>query len=231
MTSDTHPSPRRRLSAPARREAILLAAGDVFSRGGYHGSSIDEIAQAAGVSKALIYEHFASKNELHGALLDLHIGELFARLGASATLGGEPPERLRRGLETFFAFVEERREAWRMVFRDAVDPEVADQLERLQVQATGLVATLMATDPELEPSDDPHDQLVVEMLAVQLSGAMQSLANWWLEHPHVPRDDVVARAVDFTWTGTERLREDRAQGPGRTVRSPARRAAADWRSS
>jgi AcrR family transcriptional regulator len=180
----------------------------VFSRGGYHGSSIDQIAQAAGISKALIYDHFPSKRELHGSLLEAHVGELFGRLAASAQMG-EPEARLRRGLDTFFSFVEERREAWRMLFRDAVDPDVADQFRRVQAQATGLIAALMESDPDMPPTDDPEEHLVVEMLAQQLSGAMQSLANWWFDHQHVRRAQLVDIAVTFAWNGLERVRESR----------------------
>lgn len=212
MTSHTQAPPRRRLSAPERRETILAAASDVFSRGGYHGSSIDEIAQAAGISKALIYEHFPSKRELHVSLLEAHVSELFERLGASAALGGQPEARLRRGVDTFFAFVRERQEAWRVLFRDAVDPAVAEQLESLRAQATGLIAALMAADPEVVALADPQEVLVVEMLAAQLSGAMQSLANWWLDHPAVPREELVEAAVEFAWTGLERSRELRIAG-------------------
>lgn len=212
MTSDTQVAPERprRLSAPERREAILAAAMEVFAATGFHASSIDAIAQAAGVSKALIYEHFASKRDLHGSLLEAHVGELFARLGASAAQGGEPDERLRRGLETFFAFVQERREAWRMLFRDAVDPEVADQLQRVQGQATQLIVDLMASDPAMPAIDEDRlDPLWAEMVAQQLSGAMQSLANWWFDHQDVPREALVQAGVDFAWTGMERVRERR----------------------
>jgi AcrR family transcriptional regulator len=208
VTSDTQ-RPRTRLTAPERKQAILDAAMKVFSRGGYHGSSIDQIAQAAGISKALIYDHFPSKRELHGSLLEAHVGELFGRLAASAQMGGEPEARLRRGLDTFFSFVEERREAWRMLFRDAVDPDVADQFRRVQAQATGLIAALMESDPDMPPTDDPEEHLVVEMLAQQLSGAMQSLANWWFDHQHVRRAQLVDIAVTFAWNGLERVRESR----------------------
>ena len=72
MASRTE-QPRRRLSAEQRRSAILDAALVVFSSRGYHASSIDEIAQAAGISKALIYEHFPSKRDLHVSLLERHV--------------------------------------------------------------------------------------------------------------------------------------------------------------
>jgi AcrR family transcriptional regulator len=214
VTSITRPATgRRRLSGGERREALLDAALEVFSRRGYHAASIDEIARGAGVSKALIYEHFPSKRELHDSLLQAHVGELFGRLEASAAQGGEPDARLRRGLETFFSFVQERPEAWRMLFRDATEPEVADQFQRVQAQATGLIAALMESDPDMPPGDDPQTHLRVEMLAQQLSGAMQSLANWWFDHQQVPREAIVAAAMEFAWTGLAAARERFAAPP------------------
>lgn len=79
--------PRRRMSAAERRGELLNAASEVFGRSGYHGASLDEIAAVAGVSKALIYEHFASKRELHAELVEQHAGEIFRRLAASAEAG------------------------------------------------------------------------------------------------------------------------------------------------
>src|SRR3954470_1561742 len=110
--------PRKRLSAVDRRAAILDAALEVFSKRGYHGSSIDEIAQAAGISKALIYEHFPSKKDLHASLLDSALQDLFGRLAANAATQEPGDVRLEAGLDVFLGWVEERRGAFRMIFRD-----------------------------------------------------------------------------------------------------------------
>jgi AcrR family transcriptional regulator len=193
---------RTRMTASERREAILAAAMAVFGERGYHGASIDEIAQAAGISKALIYEHFASKKELHASLLDRYAGELFARLEANAATGTGGEQRLRGGMEAFFGFVEEHREAFRVLLRDLNDAEVVEALAGVQEQAVGVIAALMAADPDGAPAAADRD---VEMLAAQLSGAVQSLANWWGEHRDVPRAVVVERAMQFAWTGLERL--------------------------
>src|SRR3954449_12888489 len=108
-------TPKRRLTAEERRTGILDAALAVFSERGYHDAAIDEIAGEAGVSKALIYEHFASKQELYANLLESHASELSDRL-AAAVAGVEGSElRLETGLDAFFRFVEERREAWRIL--------------------------------------------------------------------------------------------------------------------
>ena len=196
------PAPRRRMPAPLRREGILAAAEEVFARRGYHGAALDDIAQAAGISKALIYEHFASKRELHASLVSARVEEIFQRLQASAGVDRPGEERLRGGIDAFLSFVEEHREAWRALFRDAADPEVGDVIERVQAQATAVIAALIAADP-----DAPREsEQAIEMHAALLSGAVQSLANWWHDHQDVPRARLVDRTMDFCWVGIDRLR-------------------------
>src|SRR4029078_2483642 len=120
-------TPKRRLTAEERRTGILDAALAVFSERGYHDSCIDYIAGEAGVSKALIYEHFASKQELYAELIARNARDLTQRV-AGALSGVQIEDtatRLAPGLEAFFAFVEELCDAWRMLFLDPTDPESA----------------------------------------------------------------------------------------------------------
>ena len=208
MASHTE-QPRKRLSAEQRRAAILDAALVVFSGRGYHASSIDEIAQAAGISKALIYEHFPSKKDLHASLLERHVQEIFERLAESAA-GPDPGEvRLRAGVDAFLLWVETHPRAFRLLFRDTFEADVAEVLRRLQQQATFAIAGLMATEP-IAPAHDEisaeERRLAVEMFAQQLSGAVQSLAIWWREHPKVKREFLVDAVMDFSWIGLERVR-------------------------
>jgi AcrR family transcriptional regulator len=203
----TRPTARKRLTARERREAILDAALETFAERGYHGSSIDDIASTAGISKALIYEHFGSKNELFLSLIGLHAGELVERLGAQA--GGDAPgaARLERGLEVFFGFVEERRTAWRMLFREAADPDVGTALERIVDAVTALVADLIAADPAVRDLADNEvdERQAVEMLAQLLVGGAQSLANWAIDHEDVRPERLVSIVMEFAWLGMERL--------------------------
>ena len=201
------PPPRRRLTAQARRAEILDAALDVFSARGYHQSSIDEIAQAAGVSKALIYEHFESKLQLHVSLIEMHAEELFDRVGAAAAPGPDAAERLEAGLDAVFTFVEERREAWRMLFREAADPETAAVLDRVIAGVSALVAELIAQDPGARGrDDDARREEGIAMIAQMIVGSAQSLANWWHDHQDVPRQRLVQAAMDLLWLGLDRLR-------------------------
>jgi AcrR family transcriptional regulator len=194
---------RARLSGAERRATILDAAMEVFASRGFHGSSIDEIARAAGISKALIYEHFPSKKDLHNSLLEYQVDELLGRLDASAATGEAGDLRLRAGVDAFLGFVEERREAWRMLFRDSADPDLAETFDRVQLRATAAIADLIARDPGASAA--PEASFNIEMLAQQLSGSMQSLANWWYAHQDVPRQEVVSRVMDFAWVGLGQL--------------------------
>jgi AcrR family transcriptional regulator len=216
---------RRRMPAAQRREVILAAAEETFGRCGYHGTSLDDVAHSAGVSKALIYEHFSSKRELHGSLLDERAAEIFARVEAAVARGGNGEQRLRNGIDAFLAFVEEHRDAWRALFRDAADPEVGVVVAGVQRRATGVIVRLIAAGPTAGAIDDGGAGL--EIHAQMLSGAVQSLATWWHDHGDVPRELLVERAIEFCWHGVERRAEAAsasapAAAPVVPVSAPAR---------
>ena len=213
---------RRRMSAPQRRDEILDAAAVVIARSGYDGCSLEQIAGQAGVSKALIYEHFDSKRELHGELLGRHATEIFGRLELCAESGATGEERLRLGVDAFLAFVEENRDAWRALFRDAADPEIVEALTGVQTQAVGVIAALMASDPdrvERDESDQADGALYLELHAQLLAGATQAVAHWWYDHRSVPRAAVVDRVMEFCWLGLERVASGESLRSGRAAGS------------
>ena len=180
----------------------------MFSERGYHDASIDEIAGEAGVSKALIYEHFSSKQELYGELIARNARDLTQRV-AGALSGVEvesTAERLATGLEAFFAFVEERRDAWRMLFRDPADPESAAVLDRMVGQVTAEVTVLI--------SQDPGARELTRVARRTTRCACWPRCSWagrsrWRTGGRTtrttPRAELVEIAMDFAWLGLERL--------------------------
>jgi AcrR family transcriptional regulator len=193
------------MPARERRKVLLGAALEAFSERGFHEVTLDEVAARAGVSKALIYEHFASKRELVRALLDTYVHELLGRL-AEAIAAAEPgEERMRTGVDAVLRFVEERPGAWRMLFRNSGDPDIADLFAALQAEAAGAIASAMAADATEVGMAPPPGPEQIEMLAQQLSGAVQAIATWWTDHPEVPREGVLEMVMDFCWVGFERL--------------------------
>lgn len=204
--SDVRPrASRRRLSAADRRAAILDAALDVFSARGFHRASLDDVAARGGISKALIYEHFTSKHELQLALLETYVHDALDRVAAAAGAAAPVEQRLRAAVDAFLSFVEERPAAWRLISRNAADPDTAAALAGLQDQAATATAALLAPYLAAVDTDDADPGQVADMLARQLSGAVQALATWWAEHSDVPRARAVELAMDFAWVGLDRV--------------------------
>lgn len=206
MATKTEPR-RRRLSPERRRELILSSAMEVFAERGYEAASMAEIARAAGVTAAVIYDHFPSKAKLQIVLLESQTARLLAHVGAALGEASDDPEELMRvGVDAFFGFVEQHRFTWRMLFRDPPsDPEVAAVYLELEGQATaGIAAFLrMGAGDALSGYRDPAR--AVEMFAEALKAAQNGLAAWWYEHPEVPREEVVERLLEFCWGGLGRL--------------------------
>lgn len=193
-----------RLKAAERRAVIEVAAAELFAARGYEASSLDDIARAAGITKRVIYDHFASKAELQTALLHKHAEELLTFVAERVSTGDPPEERMKDGVEAFFGFVEEHPFVWRMLFRDPpTNPTIASAHRDVQDRATAGIAALLATEPQF--SRKGADWL--QMMAEQLKAAVNGLAGWWYEHPHVPRTDIVGAAMDFAWVGVRELAE------------------------
>lgn len=201
------PSPvRRRLPAAERRKLILEAALDVFAAGGYQETTLDDVAEKAGVSKALIYEHFPSKRDLYKEILETWVGELLGRVLSAATAAGERSEdRLVAGLDGLLVFVEERRDAWRLLIRHRAADDVSETFDRLFEEVARIIGAMMA--PEMPKSSMPEGaefDLVLDAMSRQLIGSVTAAANWWDEHRQVPREQVLAMVMEFAWVGMER---------------------------
>jgi AcrR family transcriptional regulator len=186
---------KRRLPTAERRSLIVDAAGRLFGEQGYDAARLDDIAAAAGVTKPILYRHFADKQALYLALLERHRDDLpsfTAAMPASAT----PEQRIRAVLERWVAYVEEHTYSWRMLFRDAGGgPEV--RAFRAEVQAAAQ-AVLVGTVAALSPRPIPEREL--EAVAELLRGGMAAVVLWWMDRPDVPREAIVD-AITRVWTG------------------------------
>ena len=213
MTEDTQAIPRRRLSAPDRRAAILADALEIFSERGFNEASLDDVAARGGISKALIYEHFASKRELQIALLDTFVHELIERVVGAISAAGENEARLRAGIEAFLEFAEEQPAAVRVLTRNVSDPDAGEALDRLREEAAGAVASMMIADAPPPQRGDLAVEDTSAVLAHLIAGGIQFMAGWWLENPRgLPRESVVEVAMGLYWLGLERLGEGERWG-------------------
>ncbi|MCW2951786.1 MAG: transcriptional regulator, TetR family [Conexibacter sp.] len=200
-----HDGRRRRLPAAERREVILDAAIGLFASRGYHAAAMEEIASAAGISKAVVYDHFVSKQELYTQLLERIRGDLDAVVEASlAPVEAEGEPRVRAAIDAFFGYVEEHADASRLLFLELQGTaEAAEIVRALELRVTeGLTATLGENALLFEGHVERERQL--RILAELLKSAIHGLASWWYRYPEVPRVDLVDRTVALVWPAIER---------------------------
>lgn len=193
------------MTAPQRREVIERAASEVFSECGYHGASMDAIARRSGVSAPVVYDHFASKQDLHRRLLERHFAEL--RLIWREQLAGDQPAdvRIARAFDAWFGYVEAHPYAWRMLFRDTTgDPEIAAIHREVAGASRAEVLPLLAREPAARQIAGTADPIAMELLWELVRSVLQGLALWWYEHQQVPRAQLVATAMNALWIGFER---------------------------
>ena len=105
-----------RLPAPERRKQLIATAIEVFARDGYHNTSMNDVAEAAGVTKPVLYQHFSSKRELYLALLDDVGRRLRTTIAEATSTAATPHEQVRRGFGAWFGWVATEADDFRLLF-------------------------------------------------------------------------------------------------------------------
>ena len=204
---------RPRMTAAARREVIERAATEVFAQRGYRGASIEEIARRSGVTPPVLYDHFESKQELHRRLIERHYAELRDIWFQQAASDEPVTARIPRAIEAWFAYVESHPYAGRMLFRDTTgDPEIEAGHRAIQRRSRAALLPLLAQEAGAAHVD-LGDELGLEMAWEAWRGVLQGLALWWYDHPEVPRERVVATAVNAIWIGFQRVLDGEGWDP------------------
>ena len=186
-----------RLPRPARRRQLLGAARDVFVAQGYHAAAMDEIAERAGVSKPVLYQHFPGKLELYLALLETHVSELVDKVRAAMKSTTDNKQRVRATVGAFYDFVDSEGQAYRMVFESDLrgEPAVQDAVERATTASVAAITETITADAGL----NEHQ---ARLLAVGLVGLSQVSARAWLDANRQPeKDQAVSLISTLAWRG------------------------------
>jgi AcrR family transcriptional regulator len=190
-----------RLPRSARRKQLLAAAQEVFVASGYHAAAMDDIAERAGVSKPVLYQHFPGKLELYLALLDTHAEALVQRVREAMAATTDNSARVHNAISAYFDFVDEeatdQRGAFRLVFESDLrnEPKVRERVERTSRLSMEAIADTIAADTGL-----PRPQ--AELLSVALTGLSEVAARWWLDTSRaVPKADAVRLLEALAWRG------------------------------
>jgi AcrR family transcriptional regulator len=182
---------------------IFDAAAEVFARRGYDGARLEEIAAAAGVSKALIYEHFDGKRELFTQIFRRGTDELLGLVLAAAAAETDSHGRLEAGLRTFLDYVADQPAVWRVIEQDVSEPDLVQLDHDRQARSEKAYATLVTHDERI--ARQGLDPARTDLFAVMINGAAVRAANWWLENPETDRSVVLESIMDFVWLGMDRI--------------------------
>ena len=186
-----------RLPRSARRRQLLTAAQEVFVANGYHAAAMDDIAERAGVSKPVLYQHFPGKLELYLALLDTHCDAIIAKVREAMLATHDNKERVKGAVRAYFDFVDHESEAFRLVFESDLrnDPQVRQRVERVE---QGCIAAV--TDTII--SDTAASADAAELLASGLVGAAGQSAQFWLANGRqAPKAEAETLVAALIWRG------------------------------
>lgn len=193
----SQPAKGVRLPRGARRAVLLAAAQDVFAANGYHATAMDEIAERAGVSKPVLYQHFPGKLELYLALVQTHVDELVRLVREAIDSTTDNKRRVRAAMGAYFDFVEREGEAFRLVFESDLrtEPSVQQAINRANIACAEAIAEVIRQDAGL-------DRRQARLLAVGWVGLSQVAARSWLStEPRIPKEDAVELLSTFAWKG------------------------------
>ena len=195
-TSDTRPRSNR-LPRHERRRQLLDAALEVFVSQGYHAAAMDEIAERAGVSKPVLYQHFPGKLELYLALLDESVDALVETVRDALRSNADPKQRVAATFGAYFEYVGGQGQAYRLIFESDLsnEPAVRDRLDLVQRQCAEMVSRAVKQDAGIS-DDEAH------LLSVGMVGMAQVTARYWLSaRDHIPREAAEQLVARLAWRG------------------------------
>jgi AcrR family transcriptional regulator len=193
----SHGSASTRLPRPARRRQLLGAAREVFVAQGYHAAAMDEIAERAGVSKPVLYQHFPGKLDLYLALLDQSVDELVATVRDALESTTDNKQRVAATFTAYFEYVAGEGQAFRLVFESDLSNEAAvrERLERGQQECAQMISQMVEQDAGLDDDE-------ARLLSVAMVGLAQVTARYWLTtRDHIPRETAEQLVARLAWRG------------------------------
>ncbi|MDT0323537.1 TetR/AcrR family transcriptional regulator [Streptomyces millisiae] len=194
---------RRRMTGTERREQLLDIGRTLFAERGFEGTSVEEIAAKAGVSKPVVYEHFGGKEGLYAVVVDREMSRLLSMVTGALT-AGHPRELLEQAAFALLDYIEQYTDGFHILVRDS---PVA--------QSTGTFASLIgdiATQVEdilgVEFKGRGFDAKLAPMYSQALVGMVALTGQWWLNVRKPKKAEVAAHLVNLAWHGLQGLEHD-----------------------
>ncbi|WP_445151738.1 TetR/AcrR family transcriptional regulator [Baekduia sp. Peel2402] len=190
VRTDPEPDPaRKRLSRADREQQVLRVAREQFARRGFAAVTMEDIALEVGVKKPLLYAYFGNKDRLYEACMSPAGDALIEAIAAAVARARTPAEALRRGVIAFYDFVDQDRDAWRVLFDETVPQsgEIAVVVNRYRDRLLEMLAQAMVA--LMPPHKRTGSRATIEASSVMLMSAAEGLARWWLRTGAMPARD------------------------------------------
>lgn len=202
------------MTGKQRREQLLDVGRSLFAERGFDGTSIEEIALRAGVSKPVVYEHFGGKEGLYAVVVDREMEQLLSAITSALGSATAPRILLERAALALLEYIEESTDGFRILVRDSPVPQSTGGFASLISDAASQVEHILAA--EFTARD--VDAELAPMYAQMLVGMVALTGQWWLDVRTPGKSEVAAHLVNLSWNGlagmekNPRLRD--AEGPG-----------------
>jgi AcrR family transcriptional regulator len=198
VTTQQEQKPRGgRMPRNARRAQLLESALEVFVAQGYHAAAMDDIAEKAGVSKPVLYQHFPGKLELYLALLDQSCDRIVDATRQALLSTEDNKHRVAATMHVFYDYVANAGGAFRLVFESDLtnEPAVRERVDRVTRECAEAITKVIHEDTGLPPEQS-------RLLSVSLVGMAQVSARFWLDAGgSVDQDQAAALVASLAWRG------------------------------
>lgn len=189
------------MTGPQRRQQLIEVGRALFAEKGFEGTTVEEIAASAGVSKPVLYEHFGGKEGLYAVVVDREIQSLLGQITAALTQPEGTPQHARTLLEAaamaLLDYIETSTDGFRILVRDSPPGQSTGSFASLISDIASQVEHILAAEfrrRKLDPKTAPlYAQMLVGMVAIP--------GGWWLDSRRMKKEDVAAHLVNLAWNG------------------------------
>ena len=193
-------SKNRRLSASERRAQLIEVGRAVFAKYGYEGTSVEQIATRAKVSKPIIYEHFGGKEGLYAVVVDREMDYVERRI-VEAISSGSPRERVENASLTFLNYVKDHPDGFAVLSQDSPLTSSRGSMSSLLNDMADRVGDVFVS----ALSEAGYDSKAAPIYANALIGMVTFVGKWWTEERKPPVEDVAKHISALAWMGLRHL--------------------------
>ena len=188
------------MTGKERREQLIEIGRRLFAERGFEGTSIEEIAAQADVSKPVVYEHFGGKEGLYAVVVDREVERLLT-MATTLLDGGHSREKFEAAAVTLLRYIDDNADGFRILVRDSNPGSGTGTYGTLLSDIAGQVEYILADFL----SSRGHDPKLAPMYAQMVVGMVAFTGQWWLDARKPKLEEVAANLINLVWNGLSHL--------------------------